>query len=187
VSEGLLPDELEKAAPPGPTDPLTRVTDVMASVGTIWTFLLMLLIVADVIGRSFLSRPIVGVAEVAGQSVVAIVFLQLAAAIRHRRMTRADFLIDPLVRKRPAVGRLVEGVFSLIGALVLAILAYAMWPELHESIRGTQFFGVPGVFTIPTWPFRLIIFAGAILAAVAYAALAVEEFALARKPAGAQA
>lgn len=185
MSEGLLPDELEKAAPPGPTDPLTRVTDVMASIGTVWTFLLMLLIVADVIGRSFLSRPIVGVAEVAGQSVVAIVFLQLAAAIRQKRMTRADFLIDPLVRNRPRIGRLMESIFSVIGALILAILAYAMWPELHDSLRGTQFFGVPGVFTIPTWPFRLIIFMGAVLSAVAYLALAIEDFALSRSGPGA--
>jgi TRAP-type mannitol/chloroaromatic compound transport system permease small subunit len=186
LSEGVLPDELENAPPPGPTDLLTRITDVMASIGTVWTFLLMLLIVADVIGRSFLSRPIVGVAEVAGQSVVAIVFLQLGAAIRQRRMTRADFLIDPLVRRRPAVGRMVEAVFSLLGAVVIAILAYAMWPELHDSLRGTQFFGVPGVFTIPTWPFRLIIFTGAVLAAVAYLALALDEARLARQPAGAR-
>lgn len=184
MSEGLLPEELEKAAPSGPSDPLTHVTDVMASIGTVWTFLLMLLIVADVIGRSFLSRPIIGVAEVAGQSVVAIVFLQLAAAIRQRRMTRADFLIDPLTRSRPHIGRLVESLFSAVGAITLAILAYAMWPELHESLTGIQFFGVPGVFTIPTWPFRLIIFVGAILAAIAYAALAVEEFAMSRRAAG---
>lgn len=183
MSEGLLPEEIEKAAPAGPSDPLTRITDIMAAIGTIWTFLLMLLIVADVIGRSFLSRPIIGVAEVAGHSVVAIVFLQLAAAVRQRRMTRADFLIDPLVRRNPGVGRVVEGVFSLIGAVVLALLAYASFPELRESLTGTQFFGVPGVFTIPTWPFRLIIFGGSILAAVAYLAMAVEEFRLARQPA----
>jgi TRAP-type mannitol/chloroaromatic compound transport system permease small subunit len=185
LSEGLLPDELEKVAPPGPTDLLTRITDVMAAVGTVWTFLLMLLIVADVVGRSFLSSPIVGVAEVAGQSVVAIVFLQLAAAIRQKRMTRADFLIDPMVRNRPRIGRLLESVFSLLGAAVLFILAYAMWPELHDSLRGTQFFGVPGVFTIPTWPFRLIIFLGAVLSAIAYLALAIEDFVLARRAPGA--
>jgi TRAP-type mannitol/chloroaromatic compound transport system permease small subunit len=185
VSEGLLPDQLEKAGPTGPADALTRVTDIMAAIGTVWTFLLMLLIVADVIGRSFLSKPIVGVAEVAGQSVVAIVFLQLAAAIRQRRMTRADFLIDPLVRNRPSVGRLLEAAFSFVGAIVIAILAYAMWPELHDSLRGTQFFGVPGVFTIPTWPFRLIIFTGAVLAAIAYVAMAFDELRLARSPAGA--
>jgi TRAP-type mannitol/chloroaromatic compound transport system permease small subunit len=180
LSEGLLPDELETAAPAGPSDPLTRLTDIMASIGTIWTFLLMLLIVADVVGRSFLSKPITGVAEVAGQSVVAIVFLQLAAAIRQRRMTRADFLIDPLVRNRPAIGRLIEAAFSLLGAIVLAILAYASWPELHDSLIGTQFFGVPGVFTIPTWPFRGIIFVGASVAAIVYFALAIEELRLAR-------
>ncbi|MGL4241580.1 MAG: TRAP transporter small permease subunit [Beijerinckiaceae bacterium] len=184
MSEGLLPDQLEQPPAPGPTDGLTRVTDIMASVGTVWTFLLMLLIVADVIGRSFLSRPITGVAEVAGQSVVAIVFLQLAAAIRHRRMTRADFLIDPLIANRPQVGRLVESVFSLFGAAVLGLLAYAALPELKESLTGTQFFGVPGVFTIPTWPFRSIIFGGAVMAALVYLALAIEEFAMSRHAAG---
>jgi TRAP-type C4-dicarboxylate transport system permease small subunit len=169
LSEGLTPEQLEEAASSSPGDPLTRVTDIMAAVGTVWTFLLMLLIVADVVGRSFLSRPIVGVAEVAGQSVVAIVFLQLAAAIRQRRMTRADFLIDPLVRKSPGVGRVIEAAFSVLGAVVLA---------------GTQFFGVPGVFTIPTWPFRMIIFAGSIMAAIAYMAMAVDELRLSRQPAG---
>jgi TRAP-type C4-dicarboxylate transport system permease small subunit len=184
LSEGLTPEQLEEAASSSPGDPLTRVTDIMAAVGTVWTFLLMLLIVADVVGRSFLSRPIVGVAEVAGQSVVAIVFLQLAAAIRQRRMTRADFLIDPLVRKNPGVGRVIEAAFSVLGAVVLALLAYAAFPELKESLVGTQFFGVPGVFTIPTWPFRMIIFAGSIMAAIAYMAMAVDELRLSRQPAG---
>ncbi len=181
MSEGLRPDQLETAAPQGPGDLLTRLTDIMASIGTIWTFLLMLLIVADVIGRSFLSSPITGVAEVAGQSVVAIVFLQLAAAVRQRRMTRADFLIDPLVRKRPALGRKIEAVFSLLGAIVLGLLAYASWPGLYDALGGREFFGVPGIFTIPTWPFRGIIFVGAIVAAVAYLALALEELALSRQ------
>jgi TRAP-type mannitol/chloroaromatic compound transport system permease small subunit len=164
---------------------LTRATDIMAAIGTVWTFLLMLLIVADVIGRSFLSRPIIGVAEVAGHSVVAIVFLQLASAIRHRRMTRADFLIDPLLRRRPAIGRMIEAAFSVLGAAVLALLAYAAFPELKESLTGTQFFGVPGVFTIPTWPFRMIIFVGSIVAAITYMAMAVDELRLSREPAGA--
>jgi TRAP-type mannitol/chloroaromatic compound transport system permease small subunit len=152
----------------------------MASIGTIWTFLLMLLIVADVIGRSFLSLPITGVAEVAGQSVVAIVFLQLAAAIRQRRMTRADFLIDPLVKKNPAVGRLFEAIFSLLGAIVLGLLAYASWPGLVDALGGREFFGVPGIFTIPTWPFRGIIFFGAAVAAIVYLVLALEELMLSR-------
>jgi TRAP-type mannitol/chloroaromatic compound transport system permease small subunit len=182
VSEGVLPDELETAKPAGPTDPLTRITDIMAAVGTVWTFLLMLLIVADVVGRSFLSKPIIGVAEVAGHSIV---FLQLAAAIRQRRMTRADFLIEPLVRKTPALGRIIEAVFSLLGAVVLALLAYASFPELRESLTGRQFFGVPGVFTIPTWPFRSIIFGGSILAAITYFAMAIDELRLSRQPAGA--
>ena len=185
MSEGLTPDQLEQITA-GPADPLTRITDIMAALGTIWTFLLMLLIVADVIGRSFLSSPITGVAEIAGQSVVAIVFLQLAAAVRQRRMTRADFLIEPLRRNRPRIGGFIEALFMLIGAFVLGLLAYASWPGLYDALGGKEFFGVPGIFTIPTWPFRAIIVMGASMAAIVYLVLAIGELAMARNPAAKQ-
>jgi TRAP-type mannitol/chloroaromatic compound transport system permease small subunit len=101
-------------------------------------------------------------------------------------MTRADFLIEPLVRKSPAMGRLIEAAFSVLGAVILALIAYASFPELRDALRGTQFFGVPGVFTIPTWPFRMIIFVGSIMAAITYMAMAVDELRLSRQPAGAR-
>ena len=97
-------------------DPLGRLTHVVAAFGTVWTFALMLLIVADVIGRSFLSRPITGVAEIAAHSIVAIVFLQLASTIHARRMTRADFLIERFHKSAPALARALEVLFLLVGA-----------------------------------------------------------------------
>jgi TRAP-type C4-dicarboxylate transport system permease small subunit len=42
--------------------------NLLASVGTVWIFLIMALVVADVIGRDFLDSPITGVAEFSSRS-----------------------------------------------------------------------------------------------------------------------
>jgi TRAP-type C4-dicarboxylate transport system permease small subunit len=156
-------------------DPVRMVLDGLAAIGTIWTFGLMLLICADVVGRSFLNAPITGVAEIAAHSVVGIVFLQIGATIHHRRMTRADFLIDRITRAAPRLGGAIEAVFMLVGALAMAFIAQAAWPGLWNSIDLREFFGVQGVFTIPTWPFRALIVLGGAAGALAYAMLALAE------------
>ena len=140
---------------------------VLSSVGTIWIGLLMLLIVADVIGRNFFNAPITGVAELAGHSVVAIVFLQTAAAIMQGRLTRADFLFRRIARASPTVAGLIESFFCLVGALVFAVIVLASWDKALNAWAGGEFFGVQGVFTVPTWPFRGIIVLGSALAALA--------------------
>jgi TRAP-type mannitol/chloroaromatic compound transport system permease small subunit len=166
---------LDAAQGPQTFDPLRMVLDGLAAIGTIWTFGLMLLICADVVGRSFLNAPITGVAEIAAHSVVGIVFLQIGATIYHRRMTRADFLIDRLVRRAPALGRAIECLFFLVGGLVMAFVAQAAWPGMENALARGEFFGVQGLFTVPTWPFRALIVLGGGAGALAYAALLVIE------------
>lgn len=166
---------LEATAAPQPFDPLRLALDALAAIGTIWTFALMLLICADVIGRSFLNAPITGVAEIAAHSVVGIVFLQIGATIHGRRMTRADFLIERIHRAAPALGRVLEAVFALAGAAVLAFIAQSAWPGMWNSMNLREFFGVQGLFTVPTWPFRALIVLGGAAGALAYLAVAWAE------------
>lgn len=166
---------LDADAPPQGFDPVRMLLDGLAAIGTIWTFALMLLVCADVIGRSFLNAPITGVSEIAAHSVVGIVFLQLGATIYHRRMTRADFLINHITRRLPSLGRLLETLFMLIGAVTMAFVAQASWPGLWNSIDLHEFFGVQGVFTIPTWPIRALIVLGGATGALAYAMLVLVE------------
>lgn len=128
---------------------------------------LMLLIVADVIGRNFLDTPITGVSEIAARTVVAIVFLQVPAAILQRRLTRADFLVRRIERVSPAAVAAIEAVFCIAGAIVFALIVWASWPKLQGSWASAEFFGVQGVWTIPTWPFRGITVLGAGLAVLA--------------------
>ncbi|SPJ25793.1 TRAP transporter small permease subunit [Palleronia abyssalis] len=139
----------------------------LSSIGTIWIGLLMLLIVADVIGRNFFNAPITGVAEIAGHSVVAIVFLQTAAAIMQGRLTRADFLFRRIAKASPAVAGLIESLFCLVGAVVFALIVWSSWDKALNAWNVAEFFGVQGVFTVPTWPFRGIIVLGSALASLA--------------------
>jgi TRAP-type C4-dicarboxylate transport system permease small subunit len=150
-----------------PRDLTALAFDALAAIGTVWTFLLMLLICGDVIGRAF-NRPITGVAEIAAHSVVAIVFLQLASAVHAKRMTRADFLIERIFKGSFAAGVLLETLFALSGAAVMAFIAHASLTPLQQALSGAEFFGVQGLFTIPTWPIRGIVVLGASVAALAY-------------------
>ena len=142
----------------------------MAAIGTAWIFVLMLLVVADVLGRNFLDAPITGVAEFAARSVASIVFLQLAAAICTGRMTRSDFLLRLIGRRSPAALRAIEVFNVVVGALLFGALAATSWPEFTDALQAAEYFGVQGVYTVPTWPFRLLIVVGSVFAAVAYLA-----------------
>ncbi|NNU80338.1 TRAP transporter small permease [Halovulum dunhuangense] len=146
---------------------LGGVAAFLSSIGTIWIGLLMLLIVADVLGRNFFNAPITGVAEIAARSVVAIVFLQVSAAILQGRLTRADFLLRRIGRASPGAVNVLEIVFALCGATVLAVLLWASWPKTVEAWVTAEFFGVQGVFTIPTFPFRAITVVGCTVGALA--------------------
>lgn len=154
---------------------LGTLAAILSSVGTAWIGALMLLIVADVIGRNFLNAPITGVSEIAARSVVAIVFLQVSAAILQKRLTRADFILHRLEGVSPRALSLVEALFALTGAVIFALIVWASWPKLMNSWSGAEFFGVQGVFTIATWPFRLITVAGSGLASLAAIYVAQDE------------
>ncbi|MDU8912529.1 TRAP transporter small permease [Aestuariicoccus sp. MJ-SS9] len=154
---------------------LGSVAAAMSAVGTASIGALMLLIVADVIGRNFLDAPITGVSEIAARAVVAIVFLQVPAAILQKRLTRADFLVRRLEKASPRAVAGIEALFCLAGAIVFALILWASWPKLADAWASAEFFGVQGVWTIPTWPFRGITVLGAAVAALAALYRAREE------------
>lgn len=158
----------ETPAVAGLANPLQGLANVLAAVGTIWIFAMMLLVVADVLGRNFFDAPITGVAEFAARSVASIVFLQLAAAICSGRMTRSDFLLQFIARRSAAAVKALDVFNVVVGALLFAALAVMAWPELVEAYQTHEYMGVQGVLTVVTWPFRALIVLGSAVAAVAY-------------------
>jgi TRAP-type mannitol/chloroaromatic compound transport system permease small subunit len=144
------------------------VLDGLNGLGSLLLFGIMLLVCADVISRNLLNAPIYGVAEVVSVSIVAIVFLQLASALRHNRLSRAELFIDVFRLRHPMAGGLLQALFDVAGAAVCLLLLYASWPIFAQAWRGDEFIGVVGQFTMATWPVKLIVVVGSALTAVQF-------------------
>ncbi|MEH6834902.1 MULTISPECIES: TRAP transporter small permease subunit [Falsihalocynthiibacter] len=148
--------------------------NAVAAIGTVWIFAIMLMIVADVFGRNFLGLPITGVPEIAARSVVAIVFLMLPAAALNGTLIRADFLLRGLRRYSRRSVYFLDTVFALVGAVLFALVAIAAWPDTHEAWATSEFFGVRGVWTLPTLPFHLLVVLGSGATSFAFVTVAIE-------------
>jgi TRAP-type mannitol/chloroaromatic compound transport system permease small subunit len=156
--------------------PFGQLVDGLNACGSVLIAAVMLLMCADVLMRNLARRPIDGVAETVAASIVVIVFLQLPAALRHGRMSRADLFIEPFVLRRPVAGRRLRALFSAAGVFACGLIAYASAPPLVRAWRNAEFLGVEGVFTLPTWPMRAVVVLGAALAALQYLLLAAQDW-----------
>lgn len=142
------------------------------AIGSLWIFLLMLLINADAMGRTFLTAPIDGVIEMVELSLVGIVFLQLGDAARQGRLTRSDGFFNFMSLKYPGVSRVMGALFDGLSTVFMAIILYGSVPLLIESWEQNYFVGNEGVFTAPVWPVNTIIVIGCSVTMLQFAAFA---------------
>ncbi|MEM1079318.1 MAG: TRAP transporter large permease subunit [Pseudomonadota bacterium] len=148
---------------------VSTMTGAVSGAASIWIFCLMLLICADILGRSLFNAPVQGVSEIVANSIVAIVFLQAAHTLMCGRMTRTDLLLGWLEEERPFAASVMRLVFHLAGLVVFALIAQGTWPKLVDAWVEDEFFGAQGVFTAPVWPIKACLFAGSLLTCLAFA------------------
>lgn len=173
ADESAIPRD--DAPPPAmPSGPFARIIGAMNAVGTLWIIGLMLLINADIFGRSFLNRPIAGVPELVAFSIVGIVFLQLAHTLRSGSMTRSDVLLNVLERRAPRLRSALLAIFHLVGGLLLLMIAWKFWPSVVAAFQHPErnFMGNPGFFTVPQWPLFILVFLGIVATAVQFLLIA---------------
>lgn len=147
--------------------PITRSLHLIAA---LWLFALAFLILADVIGRGIFNAPIQGTPELVANSIVSIAFLQLAHSIRMRGMLRAD-LLDPILP--PALKKWLRFTGYVVGVAFFVALAWATWEPMLRAWEIGEYQG-EGALRVPTYPVRTIIVATSVLAALAYAGLALQ-------------
>lgn len=133
-------------------------------ISAFWVLVLGFAIIADVVGRTFLSAPIQGTTEIVKASVVAITFLQLPLAIFSGSMLRTEVFADAL---GPLARRLLRTAGYLLGAALFAMIVYASWDAAVFSVVRGEYEG-EGALRVPTWPVRWIIVASAAFSALAY-------------------
>ena len=136
------------------------------AVGTTVVILMVAVVNYDVIARGIFGKPFLGAVEVVQFSMVLIVFLQLPDVIRVGRLTRSDGFLLLMDKHRPNFGKWQRRTIDAVSGIFMAIVAVAMWPEFVEMWHTNDFFGVPGVFTAPWWPIKLVIFLSACLCAL---------------------
>jgi TRAP-type mannitol/chloroaromatic compound transport system permease small subunit len=137
-------------------------------VGTVLILAVAVAVNADVIGRNAFNRPIAGVLEFIGLSIVAIVFLQMANTLREQRHVSNDVFIIMTERQYPRLAAALHAAFNAVGVVLMAIVVIYVWPIVVESYEGGYYAGTAGVVEIPIWPFTSVIIVGATTTAVQF-------------------
>jgi TRAP-type C4-dicarboxylate transport system permease small subunit len=155
---------MENVSPTRSNGKFDRILEIVLSnlnsIGSVWIFVLTILINADAFGRKLFHSPIDGVNEIVELSIVGIVFLQLGDATRKGRLPRSDGLFNFIGRRWPNFGRFHGALFDLLGAVFMGLILYGSIPLFIESYQSDFYIGVEGLFTAPVWPIKLIIVIG---------------------------
>ena len=109
-------------------------------------------------------------------AIVGIVFLQLPNTLWAGRFVRAELLHDVIVLRAPRVADMLQAMFHLVGAAMMAIVVWATLPELHSAWEIGDYVGSLGDFTAPTWPIRLITVVGSACTCLTFVFLALADF-----------
>lgn len=149
---------------------LVRASNTLAS---LWILVLMLLMLADVALRFAFNRPVTGVNEILEISIVAMLYMQIAQALRDDKHTRSDAYRLRLQRRNPRAALLLDAVFMAAGFALMVFILAATWPRVMEAWQGGFTIGNRGVFIVPEWPLRAVILFGCLLMAVQFATLSV--------------
>ena len=153
---------------------LLRLNDWVARallvVAATLAFLLCFLVCADVIGRVAFNSPVKGTPEIVSFSIVVILWLQAAYAIRSGGMIWVDAVHTHLP------GR-VQRACEVFGALLgLAFFALVCWGSIEPALyawNSNEFEG-EGALRVPGWPARFMVVIGSFLAAFNYLLIAIE-------------
>lgn len=137
--------------------------------GTLVVLTLVAVVNYDVIAREFFNAPFRGAVEVVQFTMVLIVFLQLPDVVRVNRLTRSDGFLVVIGHRFPRFAGALRHVIDTISAVFMTLIAIAIWPEFIDMWETKDYFGIPGIFTAPWWPIKLVIFLSAALCTIVFA------------------
>ena len=145
-----------------------RLSMVANVAGTLSVLALVAIVDYDIVARGAFNKPFMGAVEVVQFSLVFIVFLQLPDVVRVGRLTRSDGFLLLVGSRYPMIALWLQRFIDALAAIFMSLVAWAIWPEFTDMWETKDYFGVPGVFTAPWWPIKLVIFASGLLCAVLF-------------------
>lgn len=151
---------------------LSRVANTLAiatnALGMLVVLALVIILNVDVIARGLFSSPLRGTYEMVQFSVVMIVFLQLADVVRVDRLTRSGGFLGLVHNRCPKMAANMRRIINAVSAVFMGLIAYVAFPEVQHIWETQDYFGVPGLFTLPWWPVKLVITLGTGLACLIF-------------------
>ena len=155
---------------------IARINDWIArallTIAAVLAFSLCFLVCADVIGRVVFNSPVKGTPEIVSFSIVIILWLQAAYAIRSGGMIWVDAVHGHFP---PRVQNALDVLGALLGVAFFALICWGSLDPALYSWRSNEFEG-EGALRIPVWPARFLVVLGSFLAAFNYLLLAIERF-----------
>ena len=145
-----------------------RLATAANAAGTLVVLALVLVVNYDVAARGVFNAPFQGAIEVVQFSMVLIVFLQLPDVVRVNRLTRSDGFLAFLGQRHPRTTTFLRRAIDSVSCIFMLLIAIAIWPEFIAMWQSQDYFGIPGVFTAPWWPIKLVIFLSAALCALIF-------------------
>jgi TRAP-type C4-dicarboxylate transport system permease small subunit len=138
-----------------------KFSSALSTLGAAWVIGIMLLIVADVVGRAVFNHPILGVADIARNSVVGIACFMLPWTMAVDKHIRSEVLLD---HATDTIKRIMNIFAYTIGLVIFIGIIYSGWEPLLYAIRTHEFEG-EGAVKIVTWPVRSLILVAAVVSA----------------------
>lgn len=152
--------------------PLGALTALMNAVGTVLVLLIMLVILADVLGRFLFSDPLEGTPEIVAMSIAAIVFLQFPSTLRAGRVISTDAFLEWVAMRSIRAEEWLLSTYHVLGGAMFLVVCLHVWPLLLGVWAGNEFYGNVGVFIFPKWPVFAVITFGSAVMTLQYFALA---------------
>ena len=172
---GAPPPDAGSGAPPRQSW-FGKITIVLNAIGTVLILVMAVAVNADIFGREAFNRPVPGVTEFLGLSIVAVVFLQMANTLREDRHVSNDLVLAAVAKRRPRLAAFFYGAFHLIGAALMGFIVFYVFPIFRENYEGGFYKGTAGVIEIPVWPFMLVVLIGGLATIGQYLILAAQQF-----------
>jgi len=137
---------------------LDRITAGVSWVGAGALVLMVLIVVANVVGRYLFRKPVLGAVEMVGLLTVITVFCVLAFTEAKGAHIVVDILVSRLHGRTKAI---LGSIMALLGAVFFIIMAWQGWDLMLSNL--SPFVRVTGVLSIPFAPFMLVMAFGCVL------------------------
>jgi len=137
---------------------LDAITARVSWVGAGALVLMVLIVVANVVGRYLFRKPVLGAVEMVGLLTVITVFCVLAFTESKGAHIVVDILVSRIHGRTKAI---LASIMALLGAVFFIIMAWQGWDLMLSNL--SPFVRVTGVLSIPFAPFMLIMAFGCVL------------------------